>query len=174
MEPHTLRLDFDIDTPDPDFSWHQEIPNDDFLACLILAFDKDFDEAKNFYFRTLNDLRYHYYKGLDDTNADLDEATVNFNTAEIQQAINFIDNELVPLVENEERPFVRFYGNENKIYKRIDEINATSGFKISYNGGEDFNFQYPHGQSVYLTFVQFSDVMKESLRLNIPYTSYLH
>jgi hypothetical protein len=172
MEQHRLRLDFDIDTPDPDFRWHKEIAHEDFLACLLLAFDKDFDEAKNLYLRTENDLRYHYSKGLDDTNASEDEATINFNTLEIQQAIDFIDNELIPLVENEERLFLRFYGNKNKIYRRIDSINAASVFHIPYNGGEDFD--YPHGRSVYLTFVQLSDVMKESLRLNIPYTSYLH
>jgi hypothetical protein len=166
-----LHLDFDVETPVDDIAELGGIPYRNYLACLLLAYEIDVEEAKNLYLRTVTDYEYRKVKGLDTSASIGEEDSINFNTIEMQQAIDFIDNELIPLMENNTKTSFRLFGGRKGVISMIEKMNSTPDFDI-YTTEDIYEDEEATALGIYYTLEHLSTVMNESIRLNIPYTSY--
>jgi len=80
----------------------------------------NYEKAKLLYDATLSEYYYRatYNKPLDDLT---DEYSSHFNSDEIQQVIDFIENDLIPELNNEKQDLIEKYGGREGFYDRFEK-----------------------------------------------------
>jgi hypothetical protein len=95
-----------------------------YTLMLYYAKQLNYEKAKLLYDATLSE---RYYRASYNIPLDglADEDSSHFNTNEISQVIDFIENELIPELKNEEQDLIDKYGGRDGFH---DKFNKDKGF----------------------------------------------
>ena len=140
-------------------------------------------KGKNFYFRTLTELFYREEKNMPPPGPgslyDYLDQLLNvycyFDTTEIQNAINFITDDLIPSLIT--------WNSANQGKPIVDKWGGYQAYKASYEANRDFigiDPDFEEGELMFsaLYFIRMLETIKsifqQSLDINLPYGVYVH
>lgn len=171
MSYYTISFDESAQA-DPDYV---QLTNHMFECLALMAYDYDnIKGIENFYLRCVNNSQYYGLKNLTWNNT-LTENICYFDTTQIQDSIDFLEDELIPHLYNlNKNSTIKIYGSRENIINKVDQNYRDNKWFLflsdrpdDYLGDLDFE---PEVLARYLEIIV--KIFKESIRLNIPYKIY--
>jgi hypothetical protein len=127
------------------------------------------NKAKQMFNATLSEWKYRVEYNLPTENLDgLEDFEAHFVPSELQEAISFIANEVIPALNNEPRGLIEKYGGPDNFFK----LYYTSPDYLAALGLNNNEF-YDELYGVKVAFKQLHDLFEYSLSINTPYEIFI-
>lgn len=133
---------------------------------VLIAYDYNNIKGINLYFRLINVAKYYELKNLDNTNLTGDLEQAEFNITEMQDALNFINDDLIPHLNSENRDIYEIYGGKSQIEERIKQAEEDGEFSFHLDLDDIVDVDSDI-LIYYLNCIKL--VLSESIRINKPY-----
>jgi hypothetical protein len=139
-----------------------------YVLMLYYAKQVNYEKAKLLYYATLPEYRYREIYKLPTGLLTDEDFECHFDISEFKQVVAFIENDLIPELNNEEHDLIEKYGGRDGFYNRF---NKDSGF-IQANIYDEYYESDP------LLIAGMLEILKELLSnaifTNKPYEVFLH
>ncbi|CAH0288633.1 hypothetical protein SRABI27_03999 [Pedobacter sp. Bi27] len=128
-------------------------------------------KAEIFFNATISEWNYRVEHDLPEGDLDaIDDLEVHFIPKEIRETIIFIDNELIPALNNETLNLIEKYGGRDNFYKLFY---TNPGYLIALGLNDDeFYFDIP--SSIVAFLGRLKVVLELALNANTPYEVFIH
>lgn len=127
-------------------------------------------KAKQLFDATLSEWKYRVEHNLSTENLDgLEDFEAHFVASELQTAISFIANDIIPALNIETKDLIEKYGGRDNFLK-LYYINPDYLAALGLNNNEFYDELY----GVKVAFKQLHDLFEYALSVNTPYEVFVH
>lgn len=160
---------FKLDYQDRQFAFEMEFGT--YVLMMYYASKLEYQKSIKLFNTTVSEWQYRINNELDEGVYNSDNDTVHFVSGDIQESIQFINNQILPVLQNESNnDILNKYGGEPNFLNIYDENNNfLSSLFLSDNemfGDNKFNMLG--------LFEKLRDLLQEALNRNQPYVTWIN
>ncbi|WP_281233879.1 hypothetical protein [Flavobacterium gelatinilyticum] len=140
-----------------------------FALCMYYAVTLNSTKAKKLFDATLTEWAYRFNYELSEGNLTSNDLEAHFVTSDILEAITFIENDLIPALNNEKQDLLKQYKG---ISNFINLYDSTTPF-LRFFGVFENDFSHSDGESLAHYMNLLKTALQHSLSVNQPLIIYV-